>query len=106
MGALAGGLGAVASGFVAAGVGAAGFALAAVPAIREANAATGDLTIQQRVFQDSMGGLTASWRTFRAETDRPVLQAAASGLDVANVGLRALTPATNRTASALNTLGN
>ncbi|GAA0972679.1 hypothetical protein GCM10009551_001450 [Nocardiopsis tropica] len=106
VGALAGGLGAVASGFVAAGVGAAGFALAAVPAIREANAATGDLTIQQRVFQDSMGGLTASWRTFRAETDRPVLQAAASGLDVANVGLRALTPATNRTASALNTLGN
>lgn len=105
VGALAGGLGAVASGFVAAGVGAAGFALAAIPAIREANAATGDLTIGQRAFQDSMGGLTASWRIFRAETDRPVLQAAASGLDVANVGLRALTPATNRTASALNTLG-
>jgi len=105
-GALAGGLGAVASGFVAAGVGAAGFALAAIPAIREANAATGDLTIGQRSFQDSMGGLTASWRQFRAETDRPVLQAAASGLDVANVGLRALTPATNRTASALNTLGD
>ena len=106
VGALAGGLGAVASGFVAAGVGAAGFALAAVPAIREANAATGDLTAGQQEFRDSMGGLTASWQTFRAATDRPVLQAAASGLDVANVGLRLLTPATQRTASALSTLGD
>ncbi|MEU0236785.1 hypothetical protein ABZ234_03775 [Nocardiopsis sp. NPDC006198] len=106
VGALAGGLGAVASGFTAAGVGAAGFALAAIPAIREANSATDNLTAGQREFQESMGGLTASWQTFRAATDRPVLQAAASGLDVANVGLRLLTPATNRTASALSTLGD
>ncbi|MFL1427132.1 MULTISPECIES: LAGLIDADG family homing endonuclease [unclassified Nocardiopsis] len=106
VGALAGGLGAVASGFTAAGVGAAGFALAAIPAIQEANAATGDLTDGQEAFKDAMGGLTASWRQFRAETDRPVLRAAADGIGVANVGLRLLTPATQRTAHALSTLSD
>ncbi|MFY7066002.1 hypothetical protein ACOQFV_09085 [Nocardiopsis changdeensis] len=104
VGALAGGLGAVASGFTAAGVGAAGFALAAIPAIQEASDATGDLTASQEEFKDAMGGLTASWRQFRAETDRPVLQAAADGIGVASTGLRLLTPATQRTAQALSTL--
>ncbi|KOX10146.1 hypothetical protein [Nocardiopsis sp. NRRL B-16309] len=105
VGALAGGLGAVASGFIVAAAGAGAFALAAVPAIKDATEATGDLSAQQEMFRDSLGGLTASWNQFRSATDGPVLVAAARGVDVANVGLSKLIPVTHRTATALGTLG-
>ncbi len=106
VGALAGGLGAVASGFTAAGVGAGAFALAAIPAIKDATAATDNLTTEQEIFRDSLGGLTTAWRQFRSETDGAVLIAAAQGVDAAQVGLSKLTPTTQRTAHALADLSD
>lgn len=106
VGALAGGLGAVTSGFTAAGVGAGAFALAAIPAIKDATAATDDFTAEQEIFRDSLGGLTTAWRQFRSETDGAVLIAAAQGVDAAQVGLSKLTPTTQRTAHALADLSD
>lgn len=106
VGALAGGLGAVASGFTAAGVGAGAFALAAIPAIKDATTATDNLTAEQEIFRDSLGGLTLAWRQFRQETDGSVLVAAAQGVDAAQVGLSKLAPTTQRTAHALADLSD
>lgn len=106
VGAIAGGLSGVASGFTAAAVGAGAFALAAVPAIRDAAEATGDLTQEQEIFQDSLGGFNAAWGQFRAQTDGSALVAASAAVDAAQVGLSQLTPTAQRTAHAFADLSD
>ncbi|PRX91990.1 NlpC/P60 family protein [Allonocardiopsis opalescens] len=108
VGALAGGLGAVASGGAAAAAGVGAFALALIPAIanaREAAATGGQLTGQQAQFTAATDRMTAAWQGFRARTDGAVLVAASRSVDVATEGLDLLEPVANSTAGAVATLG-
>lgn len=105
VGALAGALGSVASGFAAAAAGAGAFALAAVPAIERALKATGELNYAQLRFHRSLVSVNVEWERFVDTTEQPVLIAVSEWTTTAAVGLRQLIPITRNTSGALTVLG-